>query len=105
MTGYTKYGTVPNIRAVEYMGIRAYEPLPDWEQNSPYFGAAKFAYDAEHDSNVCPNGQVIRRTHTDEAGQRIPLPRTGCDLPHLPAQGPVHARDQDRPRHLPLRGA
>jgi hypothetical protein len=71
VTGDTKYGTIPNIRAVEDMGIRAYVPLPDWEQNSPYFGASKFTYDPERDHSVCPNGQVLRRTHTDEAGQRI----------------------------------
>jgi hypothetical protein len=71
VTGDTKYGTIPNIRAVEDMGIRAYVPLPDWEQNNPYFGAAKFIYDAEHDHYVCPNGETIRHTHTDEAGQRV----------------------------------
>jgi transposase len=71
VTGDTKYGTVHNIRAVEDMGIRAYIPLPDWEQNSPYFGAAKFTYDAEHDHYVCPNRAVICRTHTDEARQRV----------------------------------
>ncbi len=53
------------------MGIHAYVPLPDWEQHSPYCGASKFTYDAEHDSYVCPNGQVRRRTYTSEADQRI----------------------------------
>lgn len=71
VTGDTKYGTIPNIRAVEDMGIRAYVPLPDWEQNSAHFGASKFSYDAEHDHYVCPNGQVLRRTHTSEVGQRV----------------------------------
>jgi transposase len=71
VTGDTAYGTIPNIRAVEDMGIRAYVPLPDWEQHSPYFGAAKFIYDAKHDHYVCPNGETIRRTHTDEAGRRV----------------------------------
>jgi transposase len=71
VTGDTKYGTMPNIRAVEDMGIHAYVPLPDWEQKSPYFGASKFSYDAEHDLYVCPNGQALRRTHTSDAGQRI----------------------------------
>jgi transposase len=71
VTGDTKYGTVENIRAAEDMGIRAYVPLPDWEQNSPYFGTSKFTYDSAHDHYVCPNGQMLRRTHTSEAGQRI----------------------------------
>jgi hypothetical protein len=71
VTGDTKYGTLENIRAVEDMGIRAYVPLPDWEQHSAYFGASKFTYDAGHDHYVCPNGQLIPRTHTSETGQRI----------------------------------
>ena len=71
VTGDTKYGTEENIQGVEDMGIRAYMPLPDWEQNSAYFSASKFIYDAEQDHYVCPNGQVLRRTHTSEATQRV----------------------------------
>lgn len=71
VTGDTEYGTIPNIRAVEDVGIHAYRPLPDWEQHSPYFGTSKFTYDAEHDYYMCPNGQVLRRTYTSETEQRI----------------------------------
>jgi hypothetical protein len=71
VTGDTKYGTEENIQGVEDMGIRAYMPLPDWEQNSAYFGASKFSYDAEQDHYVYPNGQMLRRTHTSEATQRV----------------------------------
>jgi transposase len=71
VTGDTTYGTLENIRAVEDMGIRAYVPLPDWEQNSPYFGASKFRYEAAHDHYVCPHGQVLRRIYTFAAGQRV----------------------------------
>jgi transposase len=71
VTGDTKYGTTENIRAVEDMGMRAYMPLPDWDKNSPYFGTSRFRYDAEHDSYVCPNGQVLRRAYISEAEQRI----------------------------------
>jgi hypothetical protein len=71
VTGDTKYGTIPNIREVEDMGIRAYIPLPHWEQNSAFFGASTCTYDGEQDHSVCPIGQVLRRTHTSEAGQRI----------------------------------
>ena len=102
VTGDTKYGTVENIRAVEDMGIHAYVPLPDWEQHSPYFGASKFTYDAEHDHYVCPNGQVLRRTHTSEAEAAHPLPRAGRDLPRLPLKTPLYTRDQDGPLCLAL---
>jgi transposase len=71
VTGDTKYGTTEIIRAVEEMGIHAYVPLPDWEQNSAYLGTSQFTYDAAHDRYVCPQGQILRRTHTSEAGQRI----------------------------------
>jgi hypothetical protein len=71
VTGDTKYGTEENIQGVEDMGIRAYMPLPDWEQNSPYFGASKFTYDAEQDHYVCPSGQVLRRMYTFQATQRV----------------------------------
>ncbi len=71
VTGDTKYGTEENIQGVEDMGIRAYMPVPDWEQNSAYFGASKFIYDAEQDHYVCPSGQILRRTHTFQATQRV----------------------------------
>jgi transposase len=71
VTGDTTYGTIENIQAVEDMGIRAYLPLPDWEQNSAYFGASKFSYVAERDIYRCPQRQVLRRTHTADSEQRI----------------------------------
>jgi len=57
----TTYGTADNIRAVEESGIRAYVPLPDWEQRTPYYGASLFTYDAEHDVYHCPQGATLRR--------------------------------------------
>ena len=92
VTGDTKYGTEENIQGVEDMGIRAYMPLPDWEQNSPYFGASKFTYDAEQDHYVCPNGQVLRRTHTCRGNAARPIPGPGLHLPHLPSASTVHAQ-------------
>jgi transposase len=71
VTGDTTYGTIANIQAVEDIGIRAYLPLPDWERNSAYFGASKFSDDAERDIYCCPQGQVLRRTHTADAELRI----------------------------------
>ncbi len=57
----TTYGTVENIRAIEESGIRAYVPLPDWEQRTPYYGASRFTYDAERDVYHCPQGAMLRR--------------------------------------------
>jgi hypothetical protein len=35
VTGDTKYGTIENIKALEDAGMRAYVPLPDWENKWP----------------------------------------------------------------------
>jgi hypothetical protein len=63
-------------------------PLPDWEQNSAYFGASKFSHDAEHDHHVCPNGHALRRLYTFEAGQRVQYraPAATCRVCPLKAQ-------------------
>jgi hypothetical protein len=57
----TTYGTVENIADVEDQKIRAYVPLPDFDQRTPYYGASRFTYDPERDEYRCPEGQVLRR--------------------------------------------
>jgi transposase len=64
VTGDTTYGTVENIVAVEDQGIRAYVPLPDFDQRTPYYGISKFAYEAGRDVYRCPQGQLLRRSHS-----------------------------------------
>ena len=61
MTGDTTYGTVENIVDVEDQKIRAYVPLPDFDQRTPFYGASRFTYDPERDEYRCPEGQVLRR--------------------------------------------
>jgi hypothetical protein len=65
VTGDTTYGTIENITALEWEGIRAYLPLPDWEQRTPYFGLRQFTYDVEHDVYMCPQSHPLRFLHTD----------------------------------------
>src|SRR5262249_30711887 len=43
----TKYGTIDNIRTLEDAGIRAYLPLPDFDNRTPYYPVSRFHYDAE----------------------------------------------------------
>ncbi len=43
--GDTKYGTIPNIAAIEREGIRAYVPLADYDSHKPFFGKLQFRYD------------------------------------------------------------
>ena len=59
--GDTTYGTAENIRQLEESGIRAYVPLPDWQQRTPYFGSSLFTYDAAHDVYQCPQGETLRK--------------------------------------------
>ena len=61
VTGDTTYGTVESIVGVEDQKIRAYVPLPDFDQRTPFYGASRFTYDPEHDEYRCPEGQVLRR--------------------------------------------
>jgi hypothetical protein len=47
VTGDTKYGTIPNIRVVEGMGIRAYVPLPD-RRGGPRLGGGRSGAGIRH---------------------------------------------------------
>jgi hypothetical protein len=68
----TTYGTIDNIRALEgEEGIRAYVPLPDWEHQRPFYGPAQFAYDAERDVYVCPQGTPLRRFRQEITAEKI----------------------------------
>ena len=70
VTGDTTYGTLENIQAIEGMGIRAYVPLPDWDQMTAYFGASHFSYDAEQDAYRCPQGKVLRPYRREYQAQK-----------------------------------
>ena len=53
--------TAENIRAVEDAGIRAYVPLPDWDQRTPFYGPSRFTYNPEQDEYRCPEGHSLPR--------------------------------------------
>jgi hypothetical protein len=52
--GDTRSGTVENIVAIEEAGLRAYMPLPDFEQRTPFYGKQRFTYDADQDQSLSP---------------------------------------------------
>jgi hypothetical protein len=60
-TGDTTYGTAENIKGLEDEGIRAYTPLPDFEDRTPFFAPSRFVYDGQLDEYRCPEGQPLRR--------------------------------------------
>ncbi len=59
--GDTTYGAIENIVALEDANIRAYMPLPDFEQRTPFYGKQRFSYDADADQYHCPNGATLPR--------------------------------------------
>jgi hypothetical protein len=61
-TGDTTYGTAENIVALEEQHIRAYVPLPDFDQRTEFFGQRDFQYDAERDVYLCPNGAELQHS-------------------------------------------
>jgi hypothetical protein len=64
VTGDTTYGTVDNIVALEHEHMRAYVPLPDFDQRTPFYGEREFQYDPEQDAYTCPSGTLLRlETH------------------------------------------
>ena len=66
--GDTKYGTIANIAALEQEGIRAYLPMRDYANDTPFFPPEQFRYDAEHDVYLCPQEQQLTRwTNKTEA--------------------------------------
>jgi transposase len=58
-TGDTTYGAIDNIVALEHEHIRAYVPLPDFDQRTPFYGQREFQYDPEQDAYTCPNGALL----------------------------------------------
>jgi len=71
----TTYGTAENIRELEESGIRAYVPLPNWDQRTPYYGPSLFSYDAERDVYSCPQGATLRRRKANRTTRKIVLYR------------------------------
>lgn len=61
VTGDTKYATIENIMGLEDQGIRAYVPLPDWEERYEVWSASHFRYEPEADQYCCPQGQILNR--------------------------------------------
>jgi len=71
VTGDTTYGTIDGIVALEDQGIRAYVPLPDFDQRTPFYGLSKFTYEPESDAFRCPQGQPLPRCRTKFAEEVI----------------------------------
>lgn len=69
ITGDTTYGTIENVVAVEDQHIRAYVPLPDFDQRTSVYGKQAFRYDHEQDVYICPNDAILP-LHTHAYNER-----------------------------------
>ena len=99
----TTYGTAENIRALEEAGIHAYVPLPDFERRTPYYGKARFTYDAARDEYRCPGEQPLRRRKAKYADETVVYRAEAatCNACPLKAQctGSDHGRQVSRSFH------
>ncbi len=90
VTGDTKYGTIENIKALEDAGIRAYVPLPDWEERYAVWSASHFRYDPQADQYRCPQDQLLHRVGGVTPDGRQHNPRSCFHLQCLPSQRAVY---------------
>ncbi len=92
----TTYGTADNIRQLEESGIRAYVPLPDWDQRTPYFGPSLFTYDPEHDRYVCPQGETLRKRKTKYTEEKVIYSADAAVCNACPVKADCTASDHGR---------
>ena len=90
VTGDTTYGTVDNIVALENEHIRAYVPLPDFDQRTPFYGQREFQYDPERDTYTCPQWSHCATQNPRPYGAHQTLPRRCGHLQCLPTQTQLH---------------
>jgi hypothetical protein len=81
VTGDTKYGTTDNIVVLEREHIRAYVPIADLTQRTPYFCQEDFHYDAKLDVYVCPAGKELQfcQRQTTERSRRYRARAKDCN--------------------------
>lgn len=94
--GDTTYGTADNIRSLEQDGIRAYVPLPNWDERTAYFGPSAFTYDAQHDLYRCPQGQPLRRYRLDYTAEVVLYQASPQACNTCPAKAACTASEQGR---------
>jgi hypothetical protein len=101
-TGDTTYGTAENIVALEEQHIRAYVPLPDFDQRTGFFGQRDFRYDAERDVYMCPNGAELHLSPSGstEHYQLYWAKAKTCNACPLKAQCTTSSRGRRLSRHV-----
>jgi transposase len=96
VTGDTMYGTTDNIVALESEHIKAYVPIADLTQRTPFFRQEDFHYDAERDVYVCPAGKELHfcQRQTTERSRRYRARAKDCN--HCPLKAKCTTSTQGR---------
>lgn len=102
--GDTTYGTVENLVALEAAGVHAYMPLMDVEHRTPFYGPARFTYDAERDEYRCPEGQPLHRRWEKREQQVIMYSAEPETCNACPVKAACTASDQGRQVHRSIHG-
>jgi hypothetical protein len=102
VTGDTKYGTIENIKALEDAGIRAYVPLPDWEERYEVWSASHFHYEPQADQYRCPQGQMLQRVGgvNPDGRQLYRAPASICNACPVKGQCTTSAQGRRVYRHV-----
>jgi transposase len=103
VTGDTKYGTIENIAALETAGIRAYVPLPNWEEQYAVWSASHFRYEAEADQYRCPEGTILQRvgeSPTSDGRLLYQAPASVCNACPVKAQCTTSKQGRRVYRHV-----
>jgi transposase len=96
VTGDTMYGTTDNIVALEREHIKAYIPIADLTQRTPFFRQEDFQYDAKLDLYVCPAGKELHfcQRQTTERSRRYRARAKDCN--HCPLKAKCTTSTQGR---------
>jgi hypothetical protein len=98
----TTYSTVENIVALDAMGIRAYMPLPDFDDRATYWGRSHFTYEVDLDQFRCPQGEVLRR-NTAKYTEGLIAYRAAADICNAcPVKAPCTGSQNGRLVHRSL---
>jgi len=101
-TGDTTYGTAENIVALEEQQIRAYVPLPHFDQRTEFFGQRDFRYESDPDVYICPNGVELHysASSSTEDYRRYWAKAKECNACPLKAQCTTSSRGRRLSRHV-----
>ena len=88
--------------ALEEQQIRAYVPLPHFDQRTEFFGQRDFRYESDRDVYICPNGVELHHSASSstEDYRRYWAKAKECNACPLKAQCTTSSRGRRLSRHV-----